>query len=182
MTGNHPVSEAEADLSQLEVLITREQLQERIQELGREITEDYTKKELHLVGVLKGSFVFLADLVRELRLSCRMHFLQASSYKDRKTSSGYVTITHSLDLTGKHILVVEDIFDTGLTLLRVVEDLQSQDPASLEVCTLLDKKIPGKAPVRVKYRGFEIENRFVVGYGLDYGERYREIPEIVCLD
>ena len=124
----------------------------------------------------------MADLVRELSVSCRIHFLQASSYQDRKTSSGVVKLSNALQLKGKHVLVVEDIFDTGLTLQRVVVDLDSQKPASLEVCTLLNKKIPNKAPLRVKYTGFEIKNRFVIGYGLDFGECYREIPEVVCLD
>ncbi len=173
---------AEPDVAELEVLITAEQIRERVAQLGKEISLDYANLELHLVGVLKGGFVFLADLLRQLTVPCRVHFLQASSYQDRKTSSGVVKLTHDLQLKGKHVLVVEDIFDTGLTLERVVEDLQSQGPASLEVCALLNKKIPAKAAVRVKYIGFEIENRFVIGYGLDYGERYREIPEIVCLD
>ena len=174
--------ETQTDVSKLEVLISRQQLQERIRELGQTISADYKNKELDLVGVLKGGFIFLADLVRELEIPCRIHFLQASSYQDRKTSSGVVRLSHDLQLTGKHVMVVEDIYDTGLALQRVFEDLQSQSPASLEICTLLSKKIEGKVPLDVKYTGFEIENRFVIGYGLDYAERYREIPDIVCMD
>ena len=175
-------SENDPDISKLEVLVSREELQQRIEKLGQEITADYQGKHLDLVGVLKGGFIFLADLVRELKIPCRIHFLQASSYQDRKTSSGVVRLSHELQLTGKHVMVVEDIYDTGLTLKRVYEDLNTQNPASLQICALLSKKIPEKVPLDVKYTGFEIENRFVIGYGLDYRERYREIPEIVCLD
>ena len=147
--------ETQTDVSKLEVLISRQQLQERIRELGQKISADYKNKELDLVGVLKGGFIFLADLVRELEIPCRIHFLQASSYQDRKTSSGVVRLSHDLQLSGKHVMVVEDIYDTGLTLKRVFEDLQSQSPASLEICTLLSKKIEGKVPLDVKYTGFE---------------------------
>ena len=182
MSRNQTGTESVPDISQLEVLINKLQLRNRVEELGREISRDYENRELHLVGVLKGGFIFLADLARELKVACQIHFLQASSYQNRKTSSGVVKFSHALRLKGKHVLVVEDIFDTGLTLHRVVGDLQSQKPASLEVCTLLNKKIPKKAPVRVKYTGFEIKNQFVIGYGLDYAERYREIPEVICLD
>ena len=115
--------ETQTDVSKLEVLISRQQLQERIRELGQTISADYKNKELDLVGVLKGGFIFLADLVRELEIPCRIHFLQASSYQDRKTSSGVVRLSHDLQLTGKHVMVVEDIYDTGLTLQRVFEDL-----------------------------------------------------------
>ena len=110
--------ETQTDVSKLEVLISRQQLQERIRELGQKISADYKNKELDLVGVLKGGFIFLADLVRELEMPCRIHFLQASSYQDRKTSSGVVRLSHDLQLTGKHVMVVEDIYDTGLTLQR----------------------------------------------------------------
>ena len=175
-------SENDTDISKLEVLISRQQLRQRIEELGQEISADYQNKHLDLVGVLKGGFIFLADLVRELKIPCRIHFLQASSYQDRKTSSGVVRLSHDLQLTGKHVMVVEDIYDTGLTLQRVFDDLNSQNPASLQICALLSKKIPDKFPLDLKYTGFEIENRFVIGYGLDYGERFRQIPDIVCLD
>jgi hypoxanthine phosphoribosyltransferase len=108
--------------------------------------------------------------------------LQASSYKDQKVSSGEVTLMHNLDLSGKDVMVVEDIVDTGLTLKHILEDLQQQKPTSMEICALLSKNIPDKVPVKVKYVGFEIEDRFVVGYGLDFAEKYREVPHIACLD
>ena len=108
--------------------------------------------------------------------------MQASSYKDQQVSTGEVILIHNLDLSGKNVLVVEDIFDTGLTLKHIRKDLNMQKPASLEICALLNKRIPDKVAVDVKYIGFEIEDRFVVGYGLDYAEKYRELPHISCLD
>ena len=126
--------------------------------------------------------MFLADLVRYLTIPCQICFLQASSYKDQQISTGEVILMHNLDLRGKNVLVVDDIFDTGLTLKHIREDLYVQKPTSLEICALLNKKIPDKLAVNVKYIGFEIENRFVVGYGLDYAEKYRELPHISCLD
>ena len=165
-----------------EILISREEISQRVEELGRQISTDYQGSELHLVGVLNGAFIFLADLVRQLNIPCQICFLQASSYKEQKVSSGEVTLMHNLDLSGKHVLVVEDIFDSGLTLRSILEDLQGQKPLSIEICALLSKIIPDKLPVKVKYIGFEIEDRFVVGYGLDFAEKYREVPDITCLD
>ncbi|MDP6332602.1 MAG: hypoxanthine phosphoribosyltransferase [SAR324 cluster bacterium] len=165
-----------------DILISREEISQRVEELGRQISTDYQGSELHLVGVLNGAFIFLADLVRELNIPCQICFLQASSYKEQKVSSGEVTLMHDLDLSGKHVLVVEDIFDSGLTLRSILEDLQGQKPLSIEICALLSKIIPDKLPVKVKYIGFEIEDRFVVGYGLDFAEKYREVPHITCLD
>ena len=150
--------------------------------MGHKISSDYKGRELHLVGVLNGAFIFLADLARQLNINCKICFLQASSYKENKVSSGEVTLMHNLDLRGKDVLIVEDIFDTGLTLKCIIEDLQQQKPKSLEICALLSKKVPRKIPINVKYIGFVIEDRFVVGYGLDFAEKYREIPCIVCLD
>ena len=117
-------SKNDPSIAKLEVLISCEELRQRIEKLGQQITEDYQGKHLDLVGVLKGGFIFLADLVRELKIPCRIHFLQASSYQDRKTSSGVVRLSHDLQLTGKHVMVVEDIYDTGLTLKRVFDDLR----------------------------------------------------------
>ena len=170
------------NINSQEVLISIEQINQRVEELGRQISADYQGRELHLVGVLNGAFIFLADLVRQLSIPCKICFLQASSYKDRKESSGEVTLMHNLDLCRKDVMVVEDIVDTGLTLKYILEDLQQQKPTSIEICALLSKNIPGKIPVEVKYVGFEIEDRFVVGYGLDYAEKYREVPHIACLD
>ncbi|MBT3213086.1 MAG: hypoxanthine phosphoribosyltransferase [Deltaproteobacteria bacterium] len=170
------------NINSKEVLISREEIDQRVEELGRQISADYQGRELHLVGVLNGAFIFLADLVRQLSIPCQICFLQASSYKDQKVSSGEVTLMHNLDLNGKDVMVVEDIVDTGLTLKHILEDLHQQKPTSIEICALLSKNIPDKVPVEVKYIGFEIEDRFVVGYGLDFAEKYREVPHIACLD
>ena len=177
-----PSNEKKKDNYSKEVLISREEINRRVEQLGREISQDYKGRELHLVGVLNGAFMFLADLVRHLSIPCQICFLQASSYKDQLVSTGKVKLMHNLDLSGKDVLVVEDIFDTGLTLKHIKEDLYVQKPTSLEICALLNKRIPDKLAVNVKYIGFEIENRFVVGYGLDYAEKYRELPHISCLD
>ena len=175
-------NEKKKDIYSKEVLISREEINRRVEQLGREISQDYKGRELHLVGVLNGAFMFLADLVRHLSIPCQICFLQASSYKEQLVSTGKVKLMHNLDLSGKDVLVVEDIFDTGLTLKHIREDLYVQKPTSLEICALLNKRIPDKLAVNVKYIGFEIENRFVVGYGLDYAEKYRELPHISCLD
>ena len=179
---NRVPSEKIKDIYSKEVLISREEIKHRVEQLGREISKDYKGRELHLVGVLNGAFMFIADLVRHLSIPCQICFLQASSYKDQLVSTGKVKLMHNLDLSGKDVLVVEDIFDTGLTLKHIREDLYVQKPTSLEICALLNKRIPDKLAVNVKYIGFEIENRFVVGYGLDYAEKYRELPHISCLD
>lgn len=170
------------DPSTLEVLLSAEQIQARVAELGTEISEHYQEQELYVVGILKGAFVFAADLLRQLRIPCQVHFIEASSYGQGKESSGVVTMRHKLEVQGKHVLLVEDIYDTGNTLLQVMNDLQQQQPASLEACALLNKDIPEKQNISLKFQGFEIPPRFVVGYGLDYAEYYRELPYIACLD
>ena len=175
-------TEEKIKINSQEILISQAKISDRVEELGRQISTDYRGRELHLVGVLNGAFIFLADLVRQLKISCQICFLQASSYKDGRVSSGEVTLMHNLDLSGKHVIVVEDIVDTGLTLKHIQEDLQLQNPSSIEFCALLSKIIPEKVSVNVKYIGFEIEDRFVVGYGLDYAEKFREFPHISCLD
>ena len=175
------IADKEIDVNLENILISKNQIDQRLIDLGSEISNDYKGKEIHVVGVLNGAFIFLADLARNLKVSCKICFLQASSYHDQKVSSGKVDLMHNLDLRGKDVLVVEDIFDTGLTLKCILEDLQMQEPKSLEVCTLLSKKIPKKVQINVKYVGFEIEDRFVVGYGLDYAEKFREIPYIAYI-
>ena len=175
-------TEEKINIYSQEVLISKAEISQRVEELGRQISADYQGRELHLVGVLNGAFIFLADLVRQIKIPCQICFLQASSYKDQKVSSGEVTLMHNLDLSGKDVMVVEDIDDTGLTLKYILEDLQQQKPSTIEICALLSKIIPDKVPVTVRYVGFEIEDRFVVGYGLDFAERYREVPHITCLD
>lgn len=172
-----PSTTVHPDLSR--VLIDEERLKARIRELGAQITRDYAGKKLVVVGVLKGSLIFLADLLRALgpEVDARVDFVAASSYAG-SSSTGAVRML--LDLRespeGQHLLLVEDIVDTGLTLSSLTETLRARHPASLEVCTLLDKKECRKVPFVPKYSGFEIPNEFVVGFGLDYDERYRQLP------
>ena len=170
-----------ADL--LEVLITQEQLQARIAELAAQIDADYAGRELILIGVLKGAVMVMADLARAMHQAVSMDWMAISSYGSGTTSSGVVRILKDLDadISGKHILVVEDIVDSGLTLSYLVNNLQSRDPASVEVCVLLRKRAAAQMPIQVAYTGFEIEDKFVIGYGLDYAERYRNLPFIGTL-
>ena len=170
-----------ADL--LNVLITQEQLQTRITELAARIDADYAGRELLLVGVLKGAVMVMADLARTMHLPVSMDWMAISSYGSSTTSSGVVRILKDLDtdISGKHVLVVEDIVDSGLTLSYLVNNLQSRDPASVAVCVLLRKRAASQMPVEVAYTGFEIADEFVIGYGLDYAERYRNLPFIGTL-
>ena len=167
----------------LEVLITQEQLQGRIAELAAQIDADYAGRELILIGVLKGAVMVMADLARAMHQAVSMDWMAISSYGSGTTSSGVVRILKDLDadISGKHVLVVEDIVDSGLTLSYLVNNLQSHDPASVEVCVLLRKRAAAQMPVEVAYTGFEIEDKFVIGYGLDYAERYRNLPFIGTL-
>ena len=166
-----------------DVLITADELQARIRELGREITDDYAGRDLLLVGVLKGAVFFMADLMRNLRVPCEIDFMAISSYGASTDSSGVVRILKDLDINieGRHVLVVEDIIDSGLTLSYLVRNLESREPASLEVCALLTKTARREIEVDVRYVGFEIPNRFVIGYGLDFAERYRNLPYVGVL-
>ena len=168
--------------STLEVLILPHDLRKRVTQIAEAISHAYANEVVWLVGVLKGAFMLTSDLARNLTIPCQIHFVQASSYGSGKESSGQVQLDNTLDVSGQHVVLIEDIYDTGNTLKRVLRDLRQQNPASLEVCTLLDKQGSEKHPVEVKYLGFEIPKRFVVGYGLDYAERYRELPYIACLD
>lgn len=162
----------------LEVMISQERLAERIAELGERITEDYQGRELVMVGVLKGSFVFFADLVRAVALPLRVDFLSVSSYGGNTSTSGVVKINQDLGrpIDGQHVILVEDIVDTGLTMKYLLENLETRQPASLAVCSLLEKPSRARVPVEVAYKGFTIPDEFVVGYGLDYDERYRNLP------
>jgi hypoxanthine phosphoribosyltransferase len=166
-----------------EILIDEERLQSRIQELGREITADYVGRELLLVGVLKGAVFFMADLMRTISASCEIDFMAISSYGASTDSSGVVRILKDLDINieGRDVLVVEDIIDSGLTLSYLVRNLESRAPATLEVCALLTKPGRREIDVDVRYVGFEIPNRFVIGYGLDFAERYRNLPYVGVL-
>lgn len=168
----------------LEVMYSSEQIHARILELGRLITSEYAGKDLVLVGVLKGSCVFLADLMREIDLSLKIDFMSVSSYKDGTKSTGDVEILKDLSnsIRDKHVIIVEDIVDTGLTLTRLVEILGSRGAASIKIATLLDKPEPRiKKELIVDYTGFVIPNEFVVGYGLDAAGRYRNLPFIAVV-
>jgi len=167
------------------VLFSEEQIQSRVADLGRAIARDYAGRSPVLVTMLKGAVVFLADLFRAIDLPVRVDFMSISSYgSDSEASGGVVRILKDLDQDIGHedVIVVEDIIDTGLTISYLLATLRARQPASLEVCALLDKTVRRILPVEIKYRGFECPDRFVVGYGLDHGERYRNLPLIVAVD
>jgi hypoxanthine phosphoribosyltransferase len=178
------VSQAELERAITEVLIDEETLKRRIVEVGEEISIDYAGQDLLLVGVLKGAVFFMSDLMRHLTISCEIDFMAISSYAGATESSGVVRILKDLDMNieGRHVLVVEDIIDSGLTLSYLIRNLEAREPASLEVCALLTKPERREIEVPVRYVGFEIPNRFVVGYGLDFGEKYRNLPYVAVLD
>lgn len=162
----------------VEVLISKEKVESRIKELAKEIEKDYATKDLVCVGLLKGSVVFMADLIKSLDMDLRIDFMKVSSYGGGTNSTGVVKILKDvdLDLTGKDILIVEDIIDTGLTIVNVKDFLKQKNPNSIKVCTLLDKPSRRLVEVKGEYVGFEIPDEFVVGYGLDLDEKYRNIP------
>ena len=166
-----------------EMLFSEEQLKNRVQEIARQITADYQGKEIMLISVLRGSFVFMADLCRAIDLPCTLDFMAVSSYGKGTKSSGQVQITKDLseDITDRHIIVVEDILDSGNTLSYLLKILENRHPASIRLCTLLDKPERRVKPVQVHYSGFTIPDAFVVGYGLDYAEKYRNLPYIGIL-
>jgi hypoxanthine phosphoribosyltransferase len=167
-----------------EILIDEETLAARVAELGAEVSADYEGRDLLLIGVLKGAVFFMADLMRHLTVACEVDFMAISSYGDATDSSGIVRILKDLDISieGREVLVVEDIIDSGLTLSYLMRNLESREPASLEVCALLTKPTRREIDVPVRYVGFEIPNKFVVGYGLDFAERYRNLPYVGVLD
>lgn len=165
------------------VLLTPEQLQARVAELGLQISQDYAGKDLLLVGVLRGVAVFMGDMVRSIQVPLGIDFMSISSYGTSTRSSGVVRILKDLDenITGRHVLIIEDIVDTGLTLSYLERQLLERRPASLEVCALLDKPARRLTEVPVRYVGFTIPDKFVVGYGLDYAQRYRNLPFVGVL-
>ena len=167
-----------------ELLLTKERIAARVKELGRQITADYQGKDLVTICILKGAVVFFVDLVREINLPMSMDFMAISSYGSATKSSGVVRILKDLDhsITGKDVLVIEDIVDSGITLSFLRDNLKSRGAASLRIATLLDKPEQRKVPLHVDYCGFIIPDAFVVGYGLDYDERYRNLPDIGILD
>ena len=176
-------SQTELERGVDEVLIEADRLQARIAELGEEISGDYRGRDLLLVGVLKGAVFFMADLMRRITVPCEIDFMAISSYGAATDSSGVVRILKDLDINieGRHVLVVEDIIDSGLTLSYLVRNLEAREPATLEICALLTKPERREIDVDVRYTGFEIPNRFVIGYGLDFAERYRNLPYVAVL-
>jgi hypoxanthine phosphoribosyltransferase len=161
-----------------QILFTHEQIAEQVKRVGAEITRDYQGKKPLFIGILKGSFVFMADLVRAVDLPCRIDFLSAKSYGEGTVSSGFVRIVKDIDevVEGRDVIVVEDILDTANTLSSVCEVLQARKPASLKICTFLEKDVSRKIALVPDYYCFRVENEFVVGYGLDYAEKYRNLP------
>ena len=167
-----------------DVLVEADDLARRVQELGEWISADYAGRDLFLVGVLKGAVFFLSDLMRCLTVACELDFMAVSSYGSSTDSSGVVRILKDLDasIEGREVLIVEDIVDSGLTLSYLLRTLRARDPASLEVCALLTKPERRKVELPIRYVGFEIPNRFAIGYGLDHGERFRNLPYVAALD
>jgi hypoxanthine phosphoribosyltransferase len=167
-----------------EILIGEEDIARRVREMGRQITDDYDGSEIMAVGILKGSFIFLADLTRAIDLPLEVGFMGLRSYGSETETSGVVEITADLShpIQDKHVLVVEDIVDTGLTMKYLLENLSTRGPSSLRVCTLLHKPDRKRVEVSLDYVGFTVPDRFVVGYGLDHDQRLRNLPHIACLD
>jgi hypoxanthine phosphoribosyltransferase len=166
-----------------DILVQRDELEHRVRELAAEISRDYADRELLLIGVLKGAVFFLADLMRHLEVTCEVDFMAVSSYGASTDSSGVVRILKDLDapIEGRDVLIVEDIVDSGLTLSYLFRMLRARGPASLEVCALLTKPERREIDLPIRYVGFEIPNRFAIGYGLDYAERYRNLPYVAVL-
>jgi hypoxanthine phosphoribosyltransferase len=166
-----------------EILVQPDYLQHRVQALGRQISEDYADKDLLLIGVLKGAVFFLSDLMRQIEVPCEVDFMAVASYGSSTESSGVVRILKDLDaaIEGRDVLIVEDIVDSGLTLNYLLRTLRTRGPASLEVCALLTKPDRREVDTPVRYIGFEIPNRFAIGYGLDHAERFRNLPYVAAL-
>jgi hypoxanthine phosphoribosyltransferase len=167
----------------LTLLFSRETVAVRVRQLGEQISRDYAGEEILLIGVLKGAFVFLADLIRTLEVAVQVEFVRLASYGTETTSGGHVRVTHDLgvSIAGRHVLVIEDILDTGLTLSFLLQQLRARQPASLQLCVLLNKRISRTHDIVPDYVGFEVSDSFVVGYGIDYAECYRHLPAIYAL-
>lgn len=166
-----------------EILLSKEQIHQKVEELGAQISKDYEGKSLLMVSILKGSVVFMADLMRAIKIPARIDFMSVSSYGAGVKTSGVVKIIKDLDMPieGYDLMLVEDILDSGLTLSYIIEMLESRNPRSIKICTLLDKPDRRKVPVKTDYHGFVVPDKFVVGYGLDYDEKYRNLPFIGVL-
>jgi hypoxanthine phosphoribosyltransferase len=167
-----------------DILVQRDELEHRVRELGAEISRDYADRQLLLIGVLKGAVFFLADLMRHLEVECEVDFMAVSSYGASTDSSGVVRILKDLDapIEDRDVLIVEDIVDSGLTLSYLFRMLRARGPASLEVCALLTKPERREIDLPIRYVGFEIPNRFAIGYGLDHAERFRNLPYVAVLE
>ncbi len=167
-----------------DILVSADDLQRRVSELAADVSRDYVDKDLVLIGVLKGAVFFLSDLMRQLEVPCEVDFMAVASYGSATKSSGVVRILKDLDavIEGRDVLIVEDIVDSGLTLRYLLRNLGARNPRSLEVCALLTKPARRKVDLPTRYVGFEIPNRFAIGYGLDHGERYRNLPFVAALN
>jgi hypoxanthine phosphoribosyltransferase len=172
------------DASIGDILVQADDLSHRVRQLGQEISRDYEGKDLVLIGVLKGAIFFLSDLMREIEVPCEVDFMAVASYGSATDSSGVVRILKDLDtpIEGRDVLIVEDIVDSGLTLQYLMRSLEARGPASLEVCALLTKPSRRKVDLPARYIGFEIPDRFAIGYGLDHAERYRNLPFVAALN
>ncbi|MGP8154446.1 MAG: hypoxanthine phosphoribosyltransferase [Smithella sp.] len=166
-----------------EILFSRGAIQKRVRELADQISKDYAGRELIIIGILKGAFIFMADLVRDISIPCRIDFTRLASYSDGSDNSGKVVMTKDIEtsIKGRDILIVEDILDTGLTLQYLVKWLKERNPTSLRICVLLDKRKRRKVSFEADYVGFTIDDGFVVGYGLDFNEKYRFSPDIYVI-
>jgi len=169
----------------LQILIKKEKIQDKIKEISAQIQKDYKDEKLLILGILNGAFIFMADLIRELNLDLTLEFIKVSSYGNNTLSSGKVEISHLFDaskiIKGNHILIIEDIVDTGISLNELIKYIHKFSPKSLRLCALLYKPARQKVKVDIDYLGFEIPNKFVVGYGLDFNQKYRHLPNIYSL-
>ena len=165
------------------LLISESSIRNKVKEIAAEISSDYAEEEPVLIGVLNGVVFFFADLVRELKIPLNIDFIRASSYGNSDRSSGEVHLTKDVELmiSGRHVIIIEDIVDTGLTLKRIVQKLSEKRPASIKTCVLIDKLERREEEVKIDYRGFQVEKGFLIGYGLDYDEKYRHLPDIYTL-
>lgn len=166
-----------------EVVYTADDIKKRVKELGRQISEEYAGKEIILVCILKGSFAFTADLAREIDIPCSIEFMQVSSYSNSTQSSGSLKIIKDINVPvdGKHLIIIEDIIDTGITLNNLKKMFVTRNPASIKLCAFLDKPSRREAPIEADYVGYEVEDNFLVGYGLDYAQHFRNLPYIAIL-
>jgi len=167
-----------------EILFPRAEIQKRVQELAHQISNDYAGRELVVIGILKGAFIFMADLVREISIPCKIDFVRVASYGASSESSGKVVMTKDIEtsIKGRDILIMEDIVDTGLTLQYLVDWLKERNPLSLKICVFLDKRKRRKMSFEADYVGFTIDDGFVVGYGLDFNEQYRFLPDVYIIN